>query len=226
MSPDDPRHGTRRGYYAHRKDDETACDACKRAAAASTALYESRRSHGTAFSVDPTGTQRRIKALVALGWTMSELDRRLGRHNTCCELIYGDPKRIRSITAAKIAALYETLSMRLPPQTTRHERINATRSRNLAVRNDWPPPLAWDNIDDPDEQPHGWKRSGLDRAAELRDLDLQRAGISEVCNRLRITRRTLEKWCARHEMTAIYSRFVDREQGIYWRNGVSEGGVA
>lgn len=31
MSPDDPRHGTRRGYQAHRKDGENACGPCRAA---------------------------------------------------------------------------------------------------------------------------------------------------------------------------------------------------
>lgn len=34
MSPDDPRHGTRAGAVAHRKDGETPCDPCRKGEAA------------------------------------------------------------------------------------------------------------------------------------------------------------------------------------------------
>lgn len=36
---------------------------------------------------------------------------------------------------------------------TKQERAGVTRSRNIAIRKGYAPPLAWNNIDDPNELP-------------------------------------------------------------------------
>ena len=54
---------------------------------------------------------------------------------------------VRRSTAERIAALYDRWCMTPGPA--------ATRNRAMAVRRGWAPPLAWNNIDDPDEQPRG-----------------------------------------------------------------------
>lgn len=64
------------------------------------------------------------------------------------------------------------------------------------------------------------------RRAQLEDMDALGASISAVCKALSMRRSNLEKWCARHDMTPLYSRLVDRESIRYWSNGVAEGGVA
>lgn len=101
------------------------------------------------YWVDPTGSHRRAKALVALGWPLGGLADRLGlsasnwfrsRHGK-----QFDPK-----SAEKITALYNELSMVIPEDSTA-----SRRARNRAVRDCWFKPLAWDDerLDDPDALP-------------------------------------------------------------------------
>jgi hypothetical protein len=54
---------------------------------------------------------------------------------------------IHRTTADTIAAAYESLSMTVP------EGAYANRNRAIAARRGWLPPLAYDDIDDPNEQP-------------------------------------------------------------------------
>jgi hypothetical protein len=216
MDAEDPRHGTPRGYSAHRRAGQKACTDCKNAAAAQEARYELRRIRGEgSILVDPTGTRRRLRALVAIGWTFRQIDRELGRRvNTSQQWTLSARKYTHARTAAAVAEVYERLSMRMPPANTREERANATRARALAKKQGWPPPLAWDNIDDPDEQPRGWQYEGTTRktrAELLADLDARHAGITEVCATLKIKRDSVERWCNRHGLTDLYIRLVDRE---------------
>lgn len=148
MSPDDPRHGQRRGYYAHRRDGEEACEACKRAAAAAEQRYELARMHGKPGRVLAVGTKRRLRALQAIGWTLTaiadELDTKRSRVEKWCS---EDRIYVYATTAARVADVYERLCMGRP--TGRW----ATRTRNMAARKGYAPPLAWLNIDDPREKP-------------------------------------------------------------------------
>lgn len=140
MTPDDPRHGTRRGFDVHRKAGQVACDACKRAAA----RYEQERQldlmHGKPRQIDATGTRRRIQALARLGWPSDAigLPRQQVWHLT-------QQKYVLRATAEAVAEVYERLSMSLGPSVV-------TRIR--AERKGWPPPLAWNDIDN-DAEPHG-----------------------------------------------------------------------
>jgi hypothetical protein len=198
VSGDDVRHGTRRGYYAHRRDGEQACAACKRGAAAENERHVMNRARGRSGRLDPTGSIRRIQALVALGWTVKELGERLGSRTQLSVLIYGAPAFIFPATAVKIAALYEELSMRLPPETTRGDKFKASRARNVARREGWPPPLAWDDIDDPAERPRGIPSPTRKEASELlvEDWDgLRRQGHTrrQAAERMGIPKKRLEK---------------------------------
>lgn len=151
MSPDDPRHGQRRGYYAHRKDGEEACDRCKRAAAAAEAR---RHMPGASRRVDPTGTARRIQALVALGWTYLDIQRETGLEDAeVRRFAIGERAYVYSSTVAKVDAAFQRMCMTIPPATTTRERQARSKARRLAQRNGWAPPLAWINIDDPAERP-------------------------------------------------------------------------
>lgn len=90
-----------------------------------------------------------LRALVALGWSMSELGRRIGmRHaGNVCRVVTEDTPMARE-TVDKIEALYTALSMTLPPEATQGERITASRARRYARDHGWVPPLAIDD-DDP-----------------------------------------------------------------------------
>lgn len=223
MSPDDPRHGERRGYYAHRKDGEEACDACKRAAAAAEARRVWNLMQGKPGRVPAVGTTRRIQALVRLGYDMVTLGREIG-----CEPMM--VKKWADRTAAddyvfwdtreRVAAVYERLAMHLPPTETTGQRNAVTRSRRRAERKGWPPPLAWDNPDDPDEMPKGWRRPSagedvdpivVQRLLELQRVRSTRAEKVEAMRQWRAMGRSEKSLCDAHGWG--YSRYVTREDG-------------
>lgn len=99
--------------------------------------------------IDRTGTRRRLEALHAVGWSGGALGRLL---NLSVQAMFDARTLDRPIypgTAQRIADLYDQLWDKPPPETTPSERMGAAKARNLARRNGWPPPMAWDDIDDP-----------------------------------------------------------------------------
>lgn len=220
MSPDDPRHGTTAGHYQHRKEGEPACGPC---VTAKTRYEKIRTVYGNRM-VPAIGTRRRIRALKAMGHSGADIAARLGTtYQAVHKIEHGTSERVWAATAENVRRVFEEMCMTLP---TGYHR---TRIRNAAAALRYAPPLAWDNIDDPNEQPRGWNYEGTprqSRAEILTELDEQNAGITAACRALHVTRRTLEKWAARHDQTPLYSRLVGREQPRYWANGVAEGGAA
>lgn len=110
---------------------------------------------------------RRLKALVALGWSQSQLATALGVERSNFRYIaeYDGARSHRhrvtmgAGTARAIVALYDELSNRMPPETTQRERIAASRARNHAREAGWPLPMDWEAIDDDFERPFAVRRS-------------------------------------------------------------------
>jgi transcriptional regulator with XRE-family HTH domain len=124
-----------------------------------------------------------LRALVALGWSQSELARRLGMLPSNLGPVIGTstaggPNRREGLrilsraTVDAIEALYDELSMTVPPQTHHRERIAAARARNYATAAGWLPPLALD-----EEDPERWASLTI---AELVDEGLTVAQIAGV----------------------------------------------
>ena len=190
----DPRCGTTAGRQAHRKAQQPTCAACRAAEAADRrrrAAY-AYLTGGQKMLVDATGTRRRVQALVRIGWSLKELADRLGtRFQNVHDLTVR--AKVRRATAAKVAALYDELSMIPGP---------SVKSKQYAIRRGWPPPLSWDDdpgpggIDDPAARPmHNARGTTI---GQPRDLDreeqvmrLTRAGLSakEIALRLRMHQR-------------------------------------
>lgn len=157
MNADDERHGSNGGYLQHVTDRETACQPCREAhAKARRNLWRKRYVRGVdRLYIDSTGSARRIRALMALGWRYSDIDAAAGydgprptwSHNIV------NQARVHVDTAAKVDAVYRQLGMTLGP---------SVRVRNVAAKRGWAPPLAWDNIDDPNERPKGSTNAGLE----------------------------------------------------------------
>lgn len=124
--------------------------------------------------VDATGTTRRIRALVALGWSQSKLAARLGIQRSNFHLGSGTRPQVRTITAKAVAELYDELSMTIPPAETHRDKISVTRARRYAKDRGWLPPLALDDelLDDPTYKPGSLlpdvDDTGLDEAAIYR----------------------------------------------------------
>jgi len=170
MLPDDPRHGTNAGHRAHYQPDgdRAPCEPCKAAHATYKRTLWRRKYllRTNVLYVDAIGTARRIRALQAIGWRLSDIDQALGHGD-------GRPKggpnyahnltrqtTIHRDTALKVARVYDALSMTMGP---------SARTRALARKYGWPPPLCWDDdIDDPRARPKGTER---DRGRNPDDVD-------------------------------------------------------
>lgn len=144
ICPPDHSHGLNGTCYVTHK---CGCDECREWARD----YQFWRGHmhaaGHQLLVDPTGTRRRLQALIALGWSMQELADQLrdGRGNVRRWVAWERP--VNRNTAKRIADLFNSLCMTVPPERTPHETATRRRTRALAERNNWQPPLAWDDID-------------------------------------------------------------------------------
>jgi len=138
-----PRHGTAAAYT------QVGCRCPE--AREERRIREKRRRYGRDgghTSVPGLGTARRVQALAAIGWTFAEIGSRFPEpvgDRAVQKLIYHHDRRVHVATANRIALIYAELSGRPGPSPI-------TRAR--AAARGWPPPLAWDDIDDPTETPN------------------------------------------------------------------------
>jgi hypothetical protein len=109
------------------------------------------------------GTTRRLRALVAIGWTEPELaDLFCLRPQLIAELLDGVHEQVQGPLARYIALKYERLcgAFRKSPEAD----ASRARARSLG----WPSTHAWDDIDidDPKARARGWVRGdGIDEFA-------------------------------------------------------------
>jgi hypothetical protein len=142
-------HGTWAAYNAGCR-----CDDCRSAAR----LYQKQRTllavRGIPRRVPSVGLRRRVQALACLGWDMYAIARELDAYPDKVRQWTLHPTVYRT-THEQLAAVYDRLSMRLPPTDTPEQKANVAKTRNRAARNGWLPPLAWDDetLDDPDARP-------------------------------------------------------------------------
>ncbi|MEU4640858.1 hypothetical protein [Micromonospora sp. NPDC023814] len=162
------KHGTASAYTAHRCRCPEAREAWR--------LYNKRRREGRnpihlVVSIGPT---RRIRALVALGWNFRELARRAGySRRTVQDVAYARRAVITVHTARWVSDLYERLSG--TPGGSKYALV-------VAARYGWAPPAAWDNIDDPNEQPNlgGENDDLVDEVAVRRALEGERIRLTDA----------------------------------------------
>lgn len=227
MSPDDPRHGTNAGHRAHYSANEKPCRPCMDAHAAYKRNREARLylNRVEKLSVPSWPSTRRIRALQAIGWPLHLIDQHLGHGdgrdkggpNYVWNLMARDVVRID--TAKKVAALYDRLCMTPGP---------SNRARLNALAKGWAPPLAWDNIDDPDERPAEPEkvdgRKTVDRVIEdVEWLADGNANLTEVIARLDINRNTLRDLLRREDRDDLYWRLANREPDADSRRAVRDG---
>ncbi len=111
--------------------------------------------------LDPTGTHRRLAALVALGWDLPQIAARLHRRPDSLARTL-TARRITAATSRAVNRLYRELAGSPPPDTP-----TAVAARTYARQRGWAPPLAWDDIDtDPTPNP-----TALNAAADPDYLD-------------------------------------------------------
>lgn len=104
-------------------------------------------------AVTNIGLTRRIRALNRLGWTVPQIAAEAGVDLQTIKRWRQERISFASHAGTRIVQAYDVLSMKVPNPTTRYERSAYTRTVRYAEQNGWVPPLAWDNIDDPDETP-------------------------------------------------------------------------
>jgi hypothetical protein len=95
---------------------------------------------------NPVGTHRRLQALAAIGHSGYAIGQAAGHALEWSRNVLKST-RITTTTAAKVAAVYDDLCMTVPQGPI------ADRIRREARAKGYLPPLAWDDIDDPAEQP-------------------------------------------------------------------------
>lgn len=190
MLPDDPRHGTYAGSIEHYVTKTPTCDPCKAAAAEYRRKRRARMYllRTDSLEVPAIGTLRRLQALAAIGHRLQDLDREMGLARGCSSWFLRNTRDVvHRKTADRVAELYERLSMTVPDYPL------AERARKTAAKKGWAPPLAWDNIDDPNERPKfgidKGRKSYIDHAAVERRLSGDRSvrltpeEAGEVCRR-------------------------------------------
>lgn len=160
----------------------------------------SRRANPAAF-VPILGTHRRLRALIAMGWRMDDIAA-AGVKNPATTLHQSG----RWVTCAKrdeIAAVYDRLCMTSGPS-----KINADR----AVWLEYPPPLAWDDIDDPDEIPNLGPKSTLRGRFDVEDIaflmDQEPFTADQIAARLGVVRSAIEHACVRSGRRDLLARMV------------------
>lgn len=175
--------------------------------------------------VDGTGARRRVQALVALGWSQSKIAELLQVDRSNFNFAREDHERVTVANDRAIRALYDELSMRLPPESSHRHKIAASRSRRYAKDRGWLPPLAWNDIDDPSETPStgepGRRTSGL-----IEDVEwLADAGesLTHVASRLKVRADSLQVMLARRGRSDLYWRLAGREPNAEHRRATVRG---
>lgn len=213
MTPDDPRHGTTAGFHQGCRD--ACCNAAR-------ARYEKEgrllRSQGRTRAVSPIGAQRRIRALMRVGWTSTDIAQAAGwpARNYVLRILNGQkgkPTRYVSRDIHEVIVdVYDRLSMRLPePSPCR------ARTRSLAQRRGYPSPLAWDDdaIDDPNARPvgmyddHRSKRT-IDESAIERRIAGDRTAKTRGPENFEVVRRMLADGRSQNEIRRITGLKVER----------------
>lgn len=192
-------HGTYAGAVRHWERREPVCEPCGVAARRTRKRNRLRALAGEPATVPKLGTRRRVHALMAIGWTYNQIAAEAGvSHATLRDLTRGS--RAYRAVATAIADTYSRLSDTPAPSGR-----NASYVINLARRNGWPPPSAWFDIDDPDEQPDFGDDGRMSPAEKLAEFEwLTSLGVAEpeALRRVEWSRDAMEKHLERTKKEA------------------------
>lgn len=169
-------HGTEQAYIS----DLCRCPECK----AAHAVKAARRRRLIAYGQWPQttlpniGTRRRLHALACNGWSMNMIAAMIGTSPRALNRLR-DQSGVSVGRARDIAALYDELWDKKPVLRCKGDRISYAKMMHLAARHGYAPPMAWDDIDDPDERPHRSEIATVDEVAVQRVV----TGHTAVLNR-------------------------------------------
>lgn len=165
-------------------------------AAALLAVSDSRADLLPGRLVDATGTVRRLRALVFMGWTVKELMRRIGSNPSYGHRIMSSAQ-VFERTRARVIGLYEELWDQVPLETTGEERFLARRARRHARTHGWVGPLAWDDdtIDDAAATPpEAAEPLGLDEIAIELSIRGDQPRLTQAERRVVVERLHARRW--------------------------------
>lgn len=147
------------------------------------------------WPVTALGITRRVQALCRLGYSMPTIAAACGvSHDTIADLRARTPVFVSRKVRAGVIAGYAELEMKTPAQEGDYQRRSVTRCRAHAERMGWPSPMAFDDIDDPNEQPQGVRTPARrDLLAEWHDLRDAGESIEQAAVRLGVTVGAIER---------------------------------
>lgn len=127
------------GIERHRAENTSYCRFCRTYNARRSRAYRRRRAQAGPLKVPSLGSQRRIRALMRMGWPQQTLEKRWGLgHKTLTQVLLRDV--VTREKARVIARGYRDIvagGLAGPDQ----------RTRAWAERRGWPGPTDWDDID-------------------------------------------------------------------------------
>lgn len=195
MQPEKPTHGTNARYIAGCR-----CDPCRKASLRYSKRLKADKQLGRERTVESWRAVRRLDALACLGWSRGAIASEMGIKHKCQVYDIGNHPRIYKRTLNKLDEVYQRLSMKLPDPQTTAQRIAVTKTQRNAQKRGALPPMAWDNIDDPNERPDLYaKDSGVDEIVVVRvlggdfNLEPNRAERFEILRRWSGTDNELER---------------------------------
>jgi transcriptional regulator with XRE-family HTH domain len=105
--------------------------------------------------VDALGTHRRLRALVATGWSQSKLAAKIGTEPTNFTPLMRRAT-VQAATARRVSQVYDELWDTPPPNEHHRDKISVSRASGYAREHGWAPPAAWDadSLDDPNAAPN------------------------------------------------------------------------
>ncbi|WP_404380403.1 hypothetical protein LL946_10525 [Knoellia locipacati] len=182
------------------------------------AIYD--QAHGTVPSI---GAQRRVQALMALGWPKQELE---AAGIPSAQLVTRPRSRISVEGWQQVRDVYDELSMTRGPS-------ELTRSR--AIARGYPPPLAWDDdtLDDPQATPHQSTGTGIEidnvavaravashpkaapipltppeQLATVRELTTRGTSVADTAAIVGTSDRTVLRWRKKHDLADADATFA------------------
>jgi hypothetical protein len=163
------------------------------------AYYQTWRKYNPPTTVPLLPTQRRLRALATLGWSMPALHTKDPTLHPRMLQNYLAGARTRGVyqsTADRVGALYDALCMTPGP--------SATTARRAAAKG-WAPPLAYDDIDNPDLEPQGvgWAPGRID----WDDLATVTTSEAEAAARVGVRPGSLERAAYRDGRVDVLARW-------------------
>lgn len=134
------------------------------------------------YTIDGTGTRRRLRALAVAGWPSTVIGEHLGVTREFVNELTNRDGAVQARTEDRVRAVYLQLWDKRPEDHGVLPWV-ARRLRGLAADHGWYPAAAWDDMDDPNEQPQLGgeqvrREAIVEDAAELIRQGLSREAIS------------------------------------------------